>query len=130
MISLCSIAKSPVEKRTTLYCFIQGTFRNMQTSHKSPQDNQGMTPLHFAAEHGHLEVCKFLMENISEKNPRDNFGDTPLGLAKKNRHFKTACFITKYLANQKFQANQNLTAMLGYMLNYYLHVFKNIHRIA
>jgi ankyrin repeat protein len=78
---------------------------------KSPQDGQGMTPLHFAAEYGNLEVCKFLMEK-SEKNPRDNFGDTPLGLAKKNMHFKTACFITKYLANQRFQANQKLTTWL------------------
>ena len=97
---------------------------------KNPRSmcHSGYTPLHsaaheghldicevivkYAAEYGHLEVCKFLMKKSSEINPRDNFGDTPLGLAKKNRHFRTACFITKYLANQKFQANQNLTTWL------------------
>ena len=34
-------------------------------------DNDGSTPLHYAARNGYLEVCKLIMNNVQEKNPRE-----------------------------------------------------------
>ena len=45
-----------------------------------------MTPLHYAAHDGHLEVCKAIMEKLENKNPKDNFGDTPKDMAHTNGH--------------------------------------------
>ena len=39
--------------------------------YKNPVDNYGNTPLHIAAEEGHLEIVKFFMENVDDKNPTD-----------------------------------------------------------
>ena len=33
---------------------------------KNPKDEEGMTPLHFAAENGHLSICQLLLENIGK----------------------------------------------------------------
>ena len=41
----------------------------------------GWTPLHFASQQGHSEVCKVLLENQAEKNPKNNKGWTPLHCA-------------------------------------------------
>ena len=34
--------------------------------------------LHMAAQHGHIDVVRFLFERIKDKNPQDNYGKTPL----------------------------------------------------
>ncbi|CAN0527777.1 unnamed protein product, partial [Ectocarpus sp. 12 AP-2014] len=39
---------------------------------------QGATPLHFAAEKGHLEVVKVLMHAGADVNSRMPSGETPL----------------------------------------------------
>jgi ankyrin repeat protein len=53
------------------------------------------TPLHFAAQTGNLEICKFLSENLqhTNANPRTNTGITPLHLAAKNGHLEIYKFI-------------------------------------
>ena len=48
------------------------------------KDHNGWTPLHFAAENGHFEVCKLIIENVRDKNPGDYKGITPLHLAAEN----------------------------------------------
>ena len=45
---------------------------------KNPKDNNGWTPLHYAASNGHLAICQLIMENIEDKNPKENNGWTPL----------------------------------------------------
>ena len=40
--------------------------------------NHGWTPLHSAAEGGHLPICEMLRQNMPNKNPRDDRGFTPL----------------------------------------------------
>jgi len=48
---------------------------------KNPYDIWGVTPLHLAAENGHLEIVKFLMEYLhDEKNPKSYIEFSGLGL--------------------------------------------------
>ena len=37
----------------------------------------GETPLHYAAQGGHLKVCKLIIENVQDRHPKDNRGLTP-----------------------------------------------------
>ena len=46
----------------------------------------GWTPLHYAAESGHLDVCKLIIANVDDKNPINIFGETPKYAAKLNNH--------------------------------------------
>ena len=52
------------------------------------ENNVGMTPLHFAARHGQLEVCKLIMDNVVDKNPADIQGLTPRQMAKSKGYYK------------------------------------------
>ena len=36
------------------------------------KDDYRRTPLHYAAMHGHLETCRFIMEKITDKNPSNS----------------------------------------------------------
>jgi ankyrin repeat protein len=38
----------------------------------------GGTPLHFAAEEGHMEVINCILYKVENKNPQDSNGTTPL----------------------------------------------------
>ena len=46
----------------------------------------GRTPLHYAAEAGHLNVVKYILDRISDKNPKDTEGRTPLHFAARRGH--------------------------------------------
>ena len=47
----------------------------------NPGDFEGWTPLHCAALHCSVDVCKFILKSLVQKNPSDNFGFTPLLVA-------------------------------------------------
>ena len=44
---------------------------------KNPVESTGTTPLHCAADSGHLEICKFIASQIDNKNPANNQGTRP-----------------------------------------------------
>ena len=48
---------------------------------KNPKDVNGNTPLHEAANYGHLETLKVIIDKVKEKNPENNMGCTPLHTA-------------------------------------------------
>jgi ankyrin repeat protein len=59
-------------------------------SRKNPKDRHGWTPLHSAAQNGHLRVCKLILSNILEskeysmnfiRNPSGNHGNNPFYLS-------------------------------------------------
>lgn len=54
-------------------------------------------PIHLAAEFGHVEICRFLLENVKEKNPKADWGETPYRFAAKNYHFDVCCLLMKHL---------------------------------
>ena len=55
---------------------------------QSPRDKWGRTPLHLAADSGHIEVCKILLLMTEDKNPPDDNGITPMDIALEKGHIK------------------------------------------
>ena len=43
----------------------------------------GITPLHYAAATGDLDICRLIIKNIKDKNPTDHRGETPKDWAQK-----------------------------------------------
>ena len=78
---------------------------------KNPKDLEGSTPLHQAANIGHLEVCKFLSLNLKEKNPRDEMGNTPLHFAAKSGHLDVSKLLCSYLEDKNPMNNYGRTPL-------------------
>ena len=51
---------------------------------KSPKDGHGSTPLHYAAQMGHLRICKLFIENNLPLNTTNKSSHTPIDKAKSN----------------------------------------------
>ena len=69
------------------------------------------TPVHFAAQSGHLKVYEFLMENEEDKNPRANNGMTPLHLAAKNGHFEIYQLMCEFVNDKNPRMAHHLTPL-------------------
>ena len=63
----------------------------------SPSDDQGMTPLHIAAQNGQVKLCQWIIEEINDKNPATDNGVTPLGIAAKSGHLEVCQLIIEKL---------------------------------
>ena len=48
---------------------------------KNWKDNKGFTPLYMAAQEGHFQIYKLIMENVADKNATRNDGLTSLHVA-------------------------------------------------
>ena len=74
---------------------------------KNPKDDEGLTPLHLAAENGKFQVCQMILEaGIDDKNPKtsDSIGGfTPLHGAAENNHLSVCHLILENIldANPK-----------------------------
>ena len=62
---------------------------------KNPANNDGDTPLHLAAQHGHLNVCELMIEKVVFKNPSNIQGETPLSFATQYGHEEICKLFTK-----------------------------------
>ena len=54
--------------------------------------NNGWTPLHSAANNGHLDICRLIIENVDNNHPVDNQERTPKNLADQGHHFAVSQF--------------------------------------
>lgn len=61
------------------------------------QNIAGVTPLHWAAGQGHVEVVKLLLEYGADPKVKDKDGDTPLDLARKEGHREVVFLIEEWL---------------------------------
>ena len=55
--------------------------------------------LHLAAENGHLEVCKLIIDKVNDKNPENEDGQTPLHEAAKGGHLEVCRLLMKSVTN-------------------------------
>ena len=60
-----------------------------------------MTPLHLAAENGHLSVVEYLVNQKADINAKEQNDCAPLHLAARNGHLN----VVEYLINQKADIN-------------------------
>ena len=82
--------------------------------------HNGVTPLYIAAQNGHIDVVKLLLDNKTDVNASNHYGVTPLYCAAQNGHTKvvklflgnkananasihTACVTPVYVASEKEQ---------------------------
>ena len=75
----------------------------------NPSDNGGWTPLHLAAQEGHIAVCEAIIKNISEKNPCDNDGWTPLHAAARKCHIQVIKAMLNQVGNKNPVDNKGRT---------------------
>ena len=67
---------------------------------KNPADDHNNTPLHWAANEGHLEVCRLIIANVQDKNPADHWGQTPMHLAAGGGHLEICRLIIKNIQDK------------------------------
>jgi len=72
-----------------------------------------MTPLHWAAAHGHYEIVEWMVENKAKVTKKDKFKRTPLSLAVRNGYTK----IVNYLLRKGSEFNEPDTSA-NYPLHY------------
>ena len=60
------------------------------------------TPLHYAAESGHSEICKFILENIEDPNGKIMGRQTPFDLATIMSHEELCKLLKLYEDLKKF----------------------------
>ena len=63
------------------------------------RDNEGQTPLHYAAGRGNLEVCRFILNNIRNLNRiyrKNADGKTPLDKASEEGHTEVCQLLKLY----------------------------------
>jgi len=61
----------------------------------------GKTPLHYAAQNGHLSIVEYLVNQKADRDAKNIDGKTPLHLAANNGHLS----VVEYLVNQKADIN-------------------------
>ena len=73
--------------------------------------------LHLAAQNGHFEVCKIIVEQIEDKDPVDINGDTLLHFAAKNGRLKIYRYLIKNGADSG-RVNNSHQIPFDLMFNY------------
>ena len=73
----------------------------------NPPNINGITPLHLAAEGGHLNICMFILaSNLSIKNPKSKNGETSLHIVAKTGYLKLFEYLAGY-CNDKNPKKRN-----------------------
>ena len=82
-----------------------------------------MTPLHYAARKGYLQICQEIIERVDDKNPKDLSGMTPLHHAAANGSMGVCRLILKNVDERNPKTNQGKTPLD------FADGHKNLHRL-
>ena len=93
---------------------------------KNPADNEGLTPLHFAASNGHMNIVKYIAEHLEDKNPSTNDGWTPLHSAAYDGHLEIFKCIAEHLDDKNPATNDGWTPLHSAAQEGHLEVVKYI----
>ena len=75
---------------------------------QNPSDENGRTPLHYAAQEGQFDLFRYIFDLATEKNQPDNKKDTPLHLAAGARSTEIAIYIIERIALDQVYVKNNL----------------------
>jgi ankyrin repeat protein len=75
------------------------------------QDAEGLTPLHYAANDGHVWVAHLLLTEGAEASPRTSSGLTPLHIAAAQGYAKVAEVLLAHGAEINSQTNDGVTPL-------------------
>ena len=64
------------------------------------QDNNGATPLYYAAYNDASAIAQVLLANGAQVNAQDNNGATPLSVAMEKNAFETAAVLLLYVGRE------------------------------
>jgi hypothetical protein len=84
------------------------SIRNINVNLK---DWSGSTPLHYAAENGHVEIARLLLQNGAEVNVKNNRGNTPLHCAAYHGHIDILHLLVENGADLEAQDNYGSRAL-------------------
>ena len=73
---------------------------NSNLDEKNPKNFYLETPIHCAADSGHLEVYQYLIRNVEEKNPKNRDGVTPLQYAGMKNYHSFEKFMSEYVQEE------------------------------
>lgn len=76
------------------------------------QSSNGLTPLHVAADYGHLEVVKFLLENGANVIAVEKDNETALWYAAQKRHDAVLIYLYEYEIKQLLDAEKPMHAKI------------------
>ena len=79
---------------------IEKPTHNLTLEEILPRDDDGWTPLHYAAKEGHLDVYKTISNLVEDKNPKDLEDFTPLHAAAMNFHKDLCEFIASKIQDK------------------------------
>jgi ankyrin repeat protein len=78
---------------------------------KTFTNTNGVTTLHLAARYGHLDLCRFIIQNLSDKSPKSIEGWTPFHEAASSGHLKVCKFLMEYVSGINAGNNWGVTAI-------------------
>ena len=85
------------------------SIRNINVNVKD--DWSGATPLHFAAENGHVEIARLLLQNGAELNAKNNYGSTSLHCAASQDNIDILHLLVENGADLEAQDNDGMRAL-------------------